>query len=64
MHTENLKVGKLFGSLHGFKVCMGARYLGGYIKDDEYKHDWLKNSAETWEQNICNIRKNAGKYTQ
>ena len=43
---------------------MGARYLGGYIKDDEYKHDWLKDRTEMWERNINTTRETAGKYPQ
>ena len=32
--------------------------------DDEYKRDWMKNIMETWEWNICKIRKTAGGYLQ
>ena len=42
VHPENLKDGKEFGPRHGFKVCTGARYLGGYIGDNESKSDWLR----------------------
>ena len=42
VHPENLKARKEFGSRHGFKVCMGARYLEGYIRGNESKHDWLR----------------------
>ena len=38
VRLENLDVGKVFGTRHVFKVCTGARYLGGYIGDDESKH--------------------------
>ena len=31
VHLENPEAGKEFGTLHGFKVRTGARYLGGYI---------------------------------
>ena len=34
-HPESLKYGKMFGVSHRFKVCLGARYLGGFIEDDE-----------------------------
>ena len=64
VHPKNLKAGNMFGLCHYFKVCMGARYLGSYIRDDESKRDWLKERTETWERNICMIRKTAGKYTQ
>ena len=40
--NNNLEAGKLFGAHHGFKVFMGARYLGGYIGDDKHKCKWLK----------------------
>ena len=31
----------MFGARDGFRVCTGARYLGGYIGDDESKQNWL-----------------------
>ena len=52
----------MFGSRHGFKVCTGARYPGGYIGDKKSKHDWLKKRTETWERNIGTIRKTVGKH--
>ena len=58
VRRENLEAGKLFGACHGFRVCTGALYLGGYIWDDESKHDWLRERT-----NINTIRKNEGKYT-
>ena len=30
VHLENIEAGKVFGARHKFKVCTGARYLGGY----------------------------------
>ena len=61
---ENPKSGKVFGARHGFKVCTGARYLGGYIGDDKSKRDWLRDRAIMWEKNISTISKTTGKYTQ
>ena len=52
------------GARHGFRVCTGAHYLGGYIGDDESKHDWLKERTLTWEKNINTISEIAGKYPQ
>ena len=43
---------------------MGARYIGGYIGDDESKGDWLKNWTDKWERDIHAIRKTAEKYPQ
>ena len=63
MNPESLEAGKVFGQLHGFKVCTGGRYLGGYIGDDDSKQDWLKECMLTWEKNIGTISKTAGKYT-
>ena len=37
VRPDNLEAGKLFGRRHVFKVCTGARYLGGYIGDDKSK---------------------------
>ena len=42
VRPENLEAGKLFGAHHGFRVCTGARYLGGYIGGNESKHDWSR----------------------
>ena len=56
--------GKLFGRRHGFKVCTSAPYLGGYIRDDRFKRNCLREHTLTWEKNISMIRKTAGKYTQ
>ena len=61
---ENIETGKLFGRRHRFRVCMGARYLGGYIGGDKSKHDWLRERTLTWENNINTIRETTGKYTQ
>ena len=60
----NIEAGKVFGERHGFKVCTGARYLGGYIGDDKSKRDWLRECTLTWEKNINTISKTTGKYTQ
>ena len=64
MHLENIKAGKEFGACHGFKVCTGARYLGGYIWDNKSKINWLREPTLTWEKNISTIRKNSRKYPQ
>ena len=31
----------MFGTCHGFEVCMGDRYLGGFIGDDASKRECL-----------------------
>ena len=64
VHPDNLEAGKRFGLRHGFKVCTFAHYLSGFIGDDKYKRDWIKNCTLIWEQNIHTIRKTAGKYPQ
>ena len=64
IHPENLEAGKVFGRCHGFRVCTGARYLRGYIGDDESKRDWLRYCMLTWEKNINTFSKTAGKYPQ
>ena len=64
VHPDNIEAGKLFGSRHGFKVCMGARYLCGSIKDDESKHECLKERTETWGRNICTISETTENYPQ
>ena len=45
---------------HGFKVCMGVRYIGGYIEYNDPKREWLKERTETWDHNISTISENAG----
>ena len=42
-------------------MCTGACYLGGYIGDNESKHNWLKDHTLTWEKNINTISKTPGK---
>ena len=37
VRPENIEAGKVFGSCHGFKVCTGTCYLGGYIRGVESK---------------------------
>ena len=64
VHLENLEDRKDFGAHHGFKVCTGACYLGGYIWDDESKIDWMRERTLTWDKNINTISKTAGKYPQ
>ena len=39
VNPDNLEAEKEFGARHGFKVCMGARYLGGYIGGENSKSD-------------------------
>ena len=64
LHPKNPMAGKAFGAHHGFEVCMGARYLVGYIGDDKTKHDCLRHSTLAWEQKFCTISKTTGKYPQ
>ena len=40
IHPDNFKAGILFVTRNSFKVCKGARYLGGFIGDDS-KREWL-----------------------
>ena len=64
LHPNNLEAEELLFRCRGFKVCTGARYLGGYIRDDESKCDWIKNRTEEWESNIRVLSKTADKYHQ
>ena len=45
-------------------MCTGAHSLVGYIRDDESKHNWLRERTLRWEKNITTIRNIAGKYPQ
>ena len=42
----------------------GAHYHGGYIGDNESKHDWMRERTLSWEEKINTIRKTTGKYPQ
>ena len=64
MHPENLEAGREFGTRHGFEVCTGTHYLGGYIGGDKSKRDWLREHTLTWEENISTISESPGKYPQ
>ena len=48
VRLENLEAGKVFGARHAFRVCTSARYLVGYIGDDDSKRDWLRECTLTW----------------
>ena len=54
----------MFRARHIFRVCTGACYLGGYIRDNESKHDYLRERMLTWEKNINTIRETTWKYPQ
>ena len=64
VRPENLESRKVFGARHRFRVCTGAQYLGGYIGENDYKCDWLRELTLTWENNINAISKTARKYSQ
>ena len=64
MHLNNLEARKLVGLRHVFKLCTGARYLGRYIGGEYYKHYWLKECTEMWEQNIFTISETVVKRSQ
>ena len=52
VHSYNLTAREDFGLLHGFKVFTGARYLGGFIGDDESKRDCLEDQTSKWEKKL------------
>ena len=64
VRPENIAAGKVFGARHRFKVCTGACYLWGYIRDNDSKHDCLRERTLTWEKEKTAIKKTAGKYPQ
>ena len=59
VRPDNLEAGKVFRKCRVFRVCTGARYLGGYIGDDKPKRGWLRDRTLTWERNINTISKTA-----
>ena len=59
---KNLEAREVFRQCHKFRVCTGARYLGGCFGDNESKRNWLRKRTLTWYKNINTIRKTAGKY--
>ena len=64
VHPENLESGKEFSTRRIFKVCAGSLYLGGYIRDDNSRSTWMKESILAWENNINTFSKTIGKYPQ
>ena len=64
VHLNNLSSGRGFGLRHGFKICMVARYLGGFIGDDESKCDCLKYRTSTWEKNILAFTETVWEFPQ
>ena len=62
MNMDSIEAIKLFGSRHRYKVCTGARYLGGFIEYDNSKRDWLKKRTKTWERHIFKIHKTTGRF--
>ena len=64
VRPENLETVKLFRACHGFRLCRGSRYLGGYIGHNKSKHDWMRERTLTWEKNISTISKTARKCPQ
>ena len=64
MHLDILAARKEFGLRRGFKFCIGARYLSGFIGDDKSKRYWLKYQTSKWEGKIRAITELAGKYPQ
>ena len=57
VHPENLELKRVLYMCHGFMVRTGAHYLGGYIRDDESKSDWLIVYTLTCEKNISRPEK-------
>ena len=64
VHSENIDARKEFGARHEFKVCTGARYIGGYIGDGDSKRNWLRERTLMREKKIITISKTVGKYPQ
>ena len=63
MHPEILNPGEFF-LCPGFKLCTRACYLGVFIRDKNFKRDWLKERTHSWKWNIHTISKTSGKYPQ
>ena len=64
VYPKNLKAWGPFGAIHGFRLCIDACFIGGYIGDNEYKGGWLKKQTDKWEINICEVAKTEKKYPQ
>ena len=54
----------MFGVCHVFKAHTSAHYLRGYIGDDDYNIDWLRESTLMWKKKIGTISETVGKYPQ
>ena len=64
MHPKNIEAEKELGNHHVFKVCTGALYLRGYIRDDDSKSYWLKEHTVPWDRNSVTNRNIVRKYPQ
>ena len=60
VRLKNIEAGKVFGRRHGFRVCTGTHYIGCYIRDNDYKRDWLRERTLAWEKTINTISKPRG----
>ena len=63
VHPDNLEARKRFVLSHIFEVCTCARYLGGFIGDDDSRRGWFKVHTKKWERTINNISETAGGYS-
>ena len=61
VHTKDIMAGKKFWVRHGFKMCKGAHYFGGYIGDDKYTSSWLREHTLMWEKFFSVISETMGK---
>ena len=61
---DNIDTGISFCTRHGFKICIGAHYLCGFIGDIDFKRKWLIGWKVVWEKDIGKISKSDVKYPQ
>ena len=64
VHPYNLEAVIWFGLSPGINVCTSACYPVGFIRYNDFKHDWLKVRTHTWEWNITKISETTGKHSQ
>jgi hypothetical protein len=61
---HSLEREKVYFAELGFNVQTGSRYLGGFVREDEDRDEWLESKIVTWVDIIKQLPTVAGPYPQ
>jgi hypothetical protein len=61
---HNLERATVYFSDLAFKVQTGSRYLGGFVREDEDRDEWLESKVATWVNVIKQLSTVVGPYPQ